>query len=46
MVFWSKSAEEVLKSLASSHYGLSELEAKKRLSIYRFNDIPKRLERS
>jgi magnesium-transporting ATPase (P-type) len=35
-----------LESLASSHEGLSELEAKKRLSIYGFNDIPKRLERS
>jgi magnesium-transporting ATPase (P-type) len=46
MEWWSKPSEEVIKALSSSKEGLSEVEAKKRLSIYGLNDIPKRMEKS
>ncbi|MEM5811618.1 MAG: magnesium-translocating P-type ATPase [Candidatus Aenigmatarchaeota archaeon] len=43
---WYKSSEEVIKELGSSSEGLTEKEAKRRLSIYGLNDIPKRMEKS
>ncbi|MEM5832384.1 MAG: HAD-IC family P-type ATPase, partial [Candidatus Aenigmatarchaeota archaeon] len=43
---WYKTSEEVIKELGSSIEGLSEKEAKRRLSIYGLNDIPKRMEKS
>jgi Mg2+-importing ATPase len=46
MEWWSKQSEEVIKALSSSKEGISEVEAKKRLSIYGLNDIPKRMEKS
>jgi len=44
--YWSKSVEDVLKSLNSSMHGLSNEEAKRRLKKYGLNDVPKRKEKS
>jgi Mg2+-importing ATPase len=46
MEWWSIPSEEVIKALSSSKEGLSEIEAKKRISVYGLNDIPKRMEKS
>ncbi|MEM5883010.1 MAG: magnesium-translocating P-type ATPase [Candidatus Aenigmatarchaeota archaeon] len=46
MEYWSKTSEEVIKFFSSSQEGLSENEARKRITTHGLNDIPKRMEKS
>ncbi|MEM5794120.1 MAG: magnesium-translocating P-type ATPase [Candidatus Aenigmatarchaeota archaeon] len=44
--WWTKTSEDVIKTLNTSPEGLSEEVAKERLTTYGPNDIPKRMEKS